>query len=118
MNNILIAYFSHDGEAYVDGEITELEIGNTRVAADMLKELTGVEVFRIETVQSYPYNYMETIEIAKNEKQENARPALKGEIPDMSGYNTLIIAFPNWWGTLKSIDEAGGVFRVSCQCYF
>ena len=96
MSNVLIAYFSHDGEAYVNGKVTELETGNTRVAAGMLKELTGAEVYRIETVSGYPYSYMETIEIAKREKQENARPALKGELPDLSGYSTLILAYPNW----------------------
>lgn len=100
MSNVLIAYFSHDGEAYVNGKVTELETGNTRVAAGMLKELTGAEVYRIETVSGYPHSYMKTIEIAKREKQENARPALKGELPDLSGYSTLILAHPNWWGTM------------------
>lgn len=122
MSNVLIAYFSHDGEAYVNGKVTELETGNTRVAAGMLKELTGAEVYRIETVSGYPHSYMETIEIAKKEQQENARPALKGELPDMSGYSLLILAYPNWWGTmpmavfhfLESCDSFGKTILPLC----
>ena len=46
-SNILIAYFSHEGEAYVSGKIITLEEGNTKVAARMLEEMTGGNVFRI-----------------------------------------------------------------------
>lgn len=62
----------------------------------MLKALTGADVFFIETVRPYTHDYMETVEIAKREKRENVRPVLKGELPDLAGYNTLILAFPNW----------------------
>lgn len=55
-NKVLIAYFSHEGEAYAGGKIVTLEIGNTRVAAQMMEKMMGADVFRIETVKPYPYS--------------------------------------------------------------
>lgn len=97
---ILIAYFSHDGEAYVGGEIRELKVGNTRAAAQMIEHLTGGELLRIETVESYPYAYMETVEKAQAELKANARPELKTALPQMDAYDTVILGYPNWWGTM------------------
>ena len=39
----LIAYFSRGDENYVNGEIKNLEIGNTEVAAGMIGRLTGAD---------------------------------------------------------------------------
>ena len=38
-NKVLIAYFSHEGEAYAGGKIVTLEIGNTRAAAQMMEKI-------------------------------------------------------------------------------
>jgi flavodoxin len=119
---ILIAYFSHEGEAYVSGKIMPLPVGNTRVAADMIKELTGADVFRIEAAQPYPYGYRETIDIAKKELQTAARPTIQGELPDVKNYDVLILGYPNWWGTfpmivatfLESRDFSGKVILPLC----
>ena len=37
----LIAYFSRPGENYVNGNIVNLEVGNTEIAAKMIQEITG-----------------------------------------------------------------------------
>ena len=103
MNNILIAYFSHEGEAYVGGKITELTEGNTKVAARMMQELTGADVFRMEPVSPYPHNHMETIDVAKKEQQSGARPAYQGKVKEMEQYDTVILGYPNWWGTMPQI---------------
>lgn len=103
MSNILIVYFSHEGEAYVDGKIMPIPIGNTRVAAEMIENLTGGDLFRIEPATPYPYEYRKTIEVAKKELQAGARPEIKGELPEVSGYDTIILGFPNWWGTFPMI---------------
>ena len=97
---LLIAYYSHDGEAFVAGQIKALEKGNTRVAAEMIEKLTGGTLFRIETVKSYPYDYKETVKVAVEEYKEKARPELKGDLPSLSSYSDIIIAYPNWCGTM------------------
>ena len=119
---VLIAYFSHEGEAYAGGKIVTLEIGNTRVAAQMMEEMTGADVFRIETVNPYPYNYMETVTLAQEEQKENARPKLKGNNIDIEPYDTIILGSPNWWNTmpmavfsfLESHDFAGKTILPLC----
>ena len=49
----LIVYFSRKYENYVSGEIKNLEIGNTEVAAGIIRKLTGADMFKIEPVQAY-----------------------------------------------------------------
>lgn len=98
--NVLIAYFSHEGEAYAAGKIVTLKIGNTRAAAEMMAEMIGADLHRIETVHPYPFNHMETVEIAQKEQKQNARPELQETNLDMASYDTVILGYPNWWGTM------------------
>jgi len=67
----LIAYFSREGNNYVSGRIVNLSIGNTEVAAEMIRERTKGELFRIEAVNAYPKDYTETTEVAQQELRVN-----------------------------------------------
>lgn len=42
----LTAYFSRSGNNYVNGSIKNLSIGNTKVAAELIAEITGADVQR------------------------------------------------------------------------
>lgn len=53
----IIAYFSRRGENYVSGKLKELSVGNTEVAAGMLQQLTGADLFQLEPVHEYPKSY-------------------------------------------------------------
>ena len=97
---ILIAYYSRRGENYVGGDLVNLAIGNTEVAAGMIRDLTGGDMFRIETVKKYPAGYHEATGVAQQELQQNARPALAHRVPNMSDYDVVILGYPNWWGTM------------------
>jgi len=96
---ILIAYYSRKGQNYVGNRIVNLPVGNTEVAAKMAQELTGGDLFEIQTVKSYPVDYNETTEIATVEKRTNARPELSTHVNNMDQYDTIILGYPNWWGT-------------------
>jgi len=95
----LIAYYSRKGENYLNGNIVNLTVGNTEVAAKMAQELTGGDLFEICTVKSYPADYTETTEVATVEKRTNARPELSTRVNNMDQYDTIILGYPNWWGT-------------------
>lgn len=100
MSNILIAYFSRAGENYVNGSVRSLAVGNTEVVANMIADLTGGDLFHIETVRTYAADYMECIEEAQEEKHAKVRPELR-ELPvGIDGYDTIILGYPNWWGTM------------------
>lgn len=73
--------------------------GNTEAMANQIQKLTGADIVRIETVKTYPEEYKETTEIAKEELNKNARPAIKGKVDNINQYETIFIGFPIWWGT-------------------
>ncbi len=96
----LIAYFSRKGDNYVNGSIMNLPVGNTEVAADIIRKLTGGDVFRIRTVEDYPADYNKTTDVAKQELRENARPKLSDHVDNMDDYSLIFLGYPNWWGTM------------------
>ncbi len=96
---ILITYYSRVGQNYVNGSIKNLSKGNTKVIAEMIQKHVGGDMFEIDTVESYPVDYMETTEVAKDELRARTRPALKNNIADVSAYDVVFVGYPNWWGT-------------------
>ena len=84
----LIVYFSRKYENYVSGEIKNLEIGNTEVAAGMIRKLTGADMFKIEPVQAYSKDYNECIAQAQADQKRNARPELKS-YPEHLNYSKI-----------------------------
>ena len=95
----LVVYFSRADENYSVGTITE---GNTAVIAKMIAAKTGADTFEIVPEKAYPKNYRECTDVAKDEQRKNARPAYKGDV-DTSGYDTIYIGYPIWWGDLPMI---------------
>lgn len=93
----LIAYYSRKGNNYSGGRIVNLSIGNTEMAATMIQEMTGGDLFEIKTIKTYPADYWETTEVAKEELNENARPELTAQVQNMDDYDTIILGYPNWW---------------------
>jgi flavodoxin len=118
----LIAYFSREGNNSVSGRIVNLPIGNTKVVAKMIPEMTGGDVFRIDTVKSYPEGYTENTNVAKKELHDNARPELSSHVENMDSYNVIFLGYPNWWGTmpipvftfLKEYDFSGKTIVPFC----
>ncbi|MDE6023367.1 MAG: flavodoxin [Muribaculaceae bacterium] len=91
----LVVFFSHTGENYNVGYIDK---GNTHIIADMIADTAGADIFEIVPEKGYPKDsYNECIEIAKKELQQNARPAIKGDVK-IEDYDVIFIGYPNWWG--------------------
>ena len=100
----LIAYYSRRGENYVNGSIVNLKSGNTEVVVGKLKELLPeADVFRIDTTYEYSKSYMACIEEAKKELHDQARPEVKNPLSSIDGYDTVILGYPNWWGTMPMV---------------
>lgn len=95
----LIVYFSRKGDNYVSGKIVNLPVGNTEVAARMIREVTGGDLFEIEPVNPYPGDYVQATEVAKVELEEHARPAIARLVPDIAAYDVVFLGYPNWWNT-------------------
>ncbi len=96
----LVIYFSRSGENYFGGSLKNIPKGNTEVIAEYIEDFTGADLFKVEPEVAYPEDYMECIDIAKKEQQNNSRPEIKECLEDISDYDVIYIGFPNWWGTL------------------
>ncbi len=93
---VLVVFFSRTGENYAVGNI---EKGNTHIIAEMIAKETGGKLFRIETVKPYPDEYKACVEVAKAEKESNARPEIKGDVK-VEDYDIIFLGYPNWWGDM------------------
>lgn len=49
----LIIYFTHIGENYMSDGIRNIEKGNTEIIVEMIKDITGAELFKVEAVINY-----------------------------------------------------------------
>ena len=73
---VLVAFFSRTGENFFPGGNRFIEKGNTHIAAEMVSEVCGSELFEIKALEPYSDNYRECAMRAKQEVDANARPAL------------------------------------------
>ena len=100
MANNLIIYYSRRGENYSsDGSFVNLEKGNTEYVAEYIRDAVGGDLFRVETMEEYPADYLTCTEVAKKEQKANARPALKEYLDSAEGYDNIFVCGPCWWGT-------------------
>ena len=96
----LVVFFSHAGDNYAVGNI---EVGNTKIVADYISEITGADQFEIVTHKYDGMAYTPLINLAKQEAQNSELPPYEGEVPDMSQYDTVFIGGPIWWGTYPQV---------------
>lgn len=86
---ILVVYFSWSG--------------NTEEMASYIAEQTEGDLLEIEPKVAYPTDYNETGDIAKVERDENARPEIANLPASIDEYDTLLIGYPIWWHTAPMI---------------
>ena len=95
----LVAYFSRPDENYNVGTV---EVGNTELLAKEIIAKTGADEFKIAPVNPYPADYQEAVDQATKEQSSQARPEYVGDI-DTSGYDTIFLGYPIWWGDLPMV---------------
>lgn len=95
----LVVFFSHAGDNYAVGNI---EVGNTKIVADYITEITGAEQFEIVTHKYDGMAYNPLIELAKKEAKNGELPEYDGDI-DLSQYDVVFIGGPVWWGTYPQV---------------
>ncbi len=100
MSNKLIAFYSRADENYVNGMIKTLELDNTEVAADIIQELTGADLYKIEQLEPYARDYNECIAQAQADQRQNARPELKKLPETLESYDVIYLGYPNYWSTM------------------
>lgn len=118
MSKSLVVYFSRADENYNVGTV---EVGNTELLAKEIAKQIGADEFKITPVKPYDPDYQVCVMQATDERNQNARPAYKGEI-DIAEYDTIYLGYPIWWGDLPMIvysflenhDFAGKTVKPFC----
>jgi len=122
MSKKLIAFYSRADENYVSGMLKMLDVGNTEVAAGIIKKLTDADMFQIEQVHPYSKDYNECIAQAQSDQKRDARPELKVYPDSIDDYDTIYLGFPNYWSTmpmavftfLEHFDFSGKTIKPFC----
>ena len=97
----LVVFFSHAGENYAVGNI---KVGNTKIVADYISEITGADQVEIVTHKYDGMAYTPLTNLAQDEQNNDERPdfQLVPEV-DFSQYDTIFIGGPVWWGTYPQV---------------
>ena len=95
----LVVFFSHAGDNYAVGNI---EVGNTKIVADYIAELTGADQFEIVTHKYDGMAYTPLINMATEERKNGELPEYEGDV-DLAPYDTVFIGGPIWWGTYPQV---------------
>ena len=96
----LVVFFSHAGENYSVGNI---KVGNTKIVADYISEITGADQFEIVTHKYDGMKYTPLTELAQEEANNNERPPFEGTLENLDLYDTIFIGGPIWWGTYPMV---------------
>jgi flavodoxin len=115
----LVVFFSRPGENYGSPDFVNVEVGNTEVMAGYVADAISCDVFKVEPAEPYPSGYFDTCGRARQELDEDARPAVANlaDAPDLAAYDTVLVGAPVWWGSeprvmltyLESQDLSGKI---------
>ena len=122
MAKTLIAFFSRADENYFSGAMRYVKVGNTEIIVNLMKDIISADTFKIEMKNPYSPVYMTCIEEAKKDLREKARPELLSYLDSIDEYDTIILAYPNYWGTfpmavatfLEKYDFSGKTILPLC----
>lgn len=67
--------------------------GNTAAVAEVIAESTGADL---------DWNNPDS-RVSREHASPDLRPAIAGEAPDLSGYDTIFIGYPIWWGQAPNL---------------
>lgn len=81
--------------------------GNTRTAAERIRDMTGADLYELTPEQPYTsedlsYNN-DACRANQEQKDPAARPRIAGQPLDLSQYGTIYLGYPIWWGTAPRI---------------
>lgn len=74
--------------------------GNVEYMANVISETANADIFRIDTVQTYPTIHQPLVEQASDEQDSNSRPALSARIENLDDYDTIFVGYPIWWSDM------------------
>lgn len=112
-SKVLVAYFSMpettnpnnmtteeaNSTVVINGEV----LGNTQYMAQVIQRTTNADIYRIEPQNPYPTDHTTLVAQAREEQNQDTRPAIKNAVSDFDSYDTVFIGYPIWWSDLPQI---------------
>ena len=112
-SKVLVAYFSMpettnpnnmtteeaNSTVVINGEV----LGNTQYMAQVIQRTTNADIYRIEPQNPYPTDHTTLVAQAREEQDQDTRPAIKNAVSDFDRYDTVFIGYPIWWSDLPQI---------------
>lgn len=74
--------------------------GNTRLIAGKIKNITGADMAELEPQKPYSREYNTCLDEALSDQKKQARPKLKNRFDNIGEYKTVLLGYPNWWGSI------------------
>ncbi len=100
MSKVLVLFYSRAGENHYAGGLKHLDIGNTHLAAQWIADACGGDLFQVETEVPYAESYKECCQQAVAQWKSNARPAVQAMPESVALYDTIVVGYPLWCGTM------------------
>ena len=85
----------------VNGEV----LGNTQYVAELIKERTSADIFRLEPTNAYPTNHSELLKRAQEEMRNKVKPEINGKIENFEQYDVIYVGYPIWNADIPPIIE-------------
>lgn len=104
MGKTLVIYFSvpemESGNSKVDAMAGasivasgSKRLGNIQYVASVIQKNTGADTFRIQPEKAYPIKHSTLVGQAEKEQGQDARPAIKNKLKNLSQYDTVFIGY-------------------------
>lgn len=101
-SKILVAYFS--------------ATGTTKGIAERIASMENADLYEIVPAEPYSEDDLnwkdDNSRTTKEQNDTSVRPKISGESVDLSGYDTIYLGYPIWWGQEPRIMDA---FVESCD---
>lgn len=86
-NKILVVYYSWGGD--------------TKAVAEYIAQKLGADRLELHPKEAYPTDYDACVRKVGRDGA-SYEPELDGAVPDLSGYDTVFVGSPCWWGTIAN----------------
>lgn len=89
MSKVLVAFYS--------------QTGNTKKLANEIAEKANADTFEITVpTGTFPDDMFKTSDVAQEQKKTGNLPKLASSVPNLSQYDALVVAGPNWSASLST----------------
>ncbi|GLK59478.1 flavodoxin [Azotobacter vinelandii] len=76
------------------------------MVAGLIHRSLRTDLFEIRPATPYPEDYLETVELARQERDSGRERALEAKVSNMADYDTVFLGFPIWGETAPPVIRA------------